>query len=98
MVTVSTPYSSTAVSLQISASRKKIGGTMKANERQIGSATFGHYWIYIYDYQKKVFRKYNDGYVTEVSNVSEVFTHDSNNNPPTPYFLGMFFQGGMPFM
>ncbi|KAI5842390.1 hypothetical protein DFP73DRAFT_479904, partial [Morchella snyderi] len=52
-----------------------------------GSATFGHYWIYIYDYQKKVFRKYNDGYVTEVSNVSEVFTHDSNNNPPTPYFL-----------
>lgn len=52
-----------------------------------GSATFGHYWIYIYDYQKKVFRKYNDGYVTEVSNVAEVFTHDSNNNPPTPYFL-----------
>lgn len=70
---------------------------MKTNEHQTGSATFGHYWIYIYDYQKKVFRKYNDGYVTEVSNVAEVFTHDSNNNPPTPYFLGIFFQGGMSF-
>jgi len=55
----------------------------------IGSATFGHYWIYIYDFQGKIFRKYNDGYVTEVKDEREVFMHDENN-PPTPYFLGKF--------
>ncbi|KAL7269842.1 ubiquitin-specific protease ubp2 [Rhizina undulata] len=51
-----------------------------------GSVSFGHYWIYIYDFQAKIFRKYNDGYVTEVKDESEVFTH-SDQQPPTPYFL-----------
>ncbi|CUS10447.1 unnamed protein product [Tuber aestivum] len=51
-----------------------------------GSASFGHYWIYIYDFQRKLFRKYNDGYVTEVADPQEVFTH-GDINPPTPYFL-----------
>lgn len=54
----------------------------------LGSASFGHYWIYIYDFQRKLFRKYNDGYVTEVADPQEVFTH-GDINPPTPYFLGM---------
>lgn len=53
-----------------------------------GSVTFGHYWIYIYDFQKDVFRKYNDQYVTEVVDTSEVLKHsDSDLQPPTPYFL-----------
>ncbi|RPA95079.1 cysteine proteinase [Choiromyces venosus 120613-1] len=51
-----------------------------------GSANFGHYWIYIYDFQRKLFRKYNDGYVTEVTDPQEVFIH-GDINPPTPYFL-----------
>ncbi|KAI5806349.1 hypothetical protein EDC01DRAFT_609601 [Geopyxis carbonaria] len=52
----------------------------------IHRGSFGHYWIYIYDFRKGVFRKYNDTYVTEVVDVSEVFTH-AESSPPTPYFL-----------
>jgi ubiquitin carboxyl-terminal hydrolase 25/28 len=55
-----------------------------------GSVTFGHYWIYIYDFQKRLFRKYNDQYISEVVDESEVFRHsDTDQQPPTPYFLGM---------
>jgi ubiquitin carboxyl-terminal hydrolase 25/28 len=52
-----------------------------------GSVSFGHYYIYIYDFRKGIWRKYNDEYVTEVYNVNEIFENDSTNNPPTPYFL-----------
>ena len=38
-----------------------------------GTATFGHYWIYIFDFHRQIWRKYNDGYVTEVQDLSEVF-------------------------
>lgn len=56
-----------------------------------GSVTFGHYWIYIYDFDKGIFRKYNDQYISEVVDVSEVFRHsDTDAQPPTPYFLGGF--------
>ena len=56
-----------------------------------GSVSFGHYWIYIYDFQKRLFRKYNDQYVTEVTDETEVFKHsvEPGSSPPTPYFLGM---------
>ncbi|KAF8541938.1 hypothetical protein BDD12DRAFT_827425 [Trichophaea hybrida] len=53
-----------------------------------GSVTFGHYWIYIYDFQKRLFRKYNDQYISEVVDENEVFRHsDTDQHPPTPYFL-----------
>ncbi|KAJ6099530.1 hypothetical protein N7467_001065 [Penicillium canescens] len=52
-----------------------------------GSVSFGHYYIYIYDFRRGIWRKYNDEYVTEVYNVNEIFENDSTNNPPTPYFL-----------
>lgn len=52
-----------------------------------GSVSFGHYWIYIYDFQKNVWRKYNDEYVTEVQNLDEIFKDGRETNPPTPYFL-----------
>ncbi|KAK9452222.1 uncharacterized protein V1518DRAFT_410664 [Limtongia smithiae] len=32
-----------------------------------GQATYGHYWIYIYDVAANVFRQYNDGRVSECS-------------------------------
>lgn len=63
-----------------------------------GSVTFGHYWIYIYDFDKRMFRKYNDQYISEVMDVSEVFRHsDTDSHPPTPYFLGGFSRAKVGF-
>lgn len=52
-----------------------------------GFVSSGHYWIYIYDFSKKIWRKYNDGYVTEVKDVKEIFEQDPEPRPSTPYFL-----------
>ncbi|KAL1962989.1 hypothetical protein VTN77DRAFT_8835 [Rasamsonia byssochlamydoides] len=52
-----------------------------------GSVEFGHYYIYIYDFKKDVWRKYNDSEVTEVQNPAEIFENQGRVNPPTPYFL-----------
>jgi ubiquitin carboxyl-terminal hydrolase 25/28 len=52
-----------------------------------GSVSFGHYWIYIHDFRKDIWRKYNDEYVTEVKNLDEIFRNTGSSNPPTPYFL-----------
>lgn len=52
-----------------------------------GSVSFGHYWIYIYDFNRDIWRKYNDEYVTEVQNLDEIFKNNDPVNPPTPYFL-----------
>lgn len=52
-----------------------------------GSVSFGHYWIYIYDFNRDIWRKYNDEYVTEVQNLDEIFKSNDPANPPTPYFL-----------
>lgn len=53
----------------------------------VGSHNAGHYWIYIYDFNKKIWRKYNDEKVTEVRDMDEIFKQDSGVRPPTPYFL-----------
>ena len=47
----------------------------------------GHYWIYIYDFAKQVWRNYNDGYVTEVKDTKDIFEQEPGNRPATPYFL-----------
>lgn len=52
-----------------------------------GTVNFGHYWIYIFDFEKNIWRKYNDTYVTEVQNLDEIFKCQEDRNPPTPYFL-----------
>ncbi|KIV95527.1 hypothetical protein, variant 1 [Exophiala mesophila] len=55
-----------------------------------GSAGGGHYWVYIYDHQKEIWRKYNDDHVTVVQNRNEIFgkpPQDSYNVPPNPYLL-----------
>lgn len=52
-----------------------------------GSVNFGHYWIYIFDFTRNIWRKYNDTYVTEVSDTAEIFGSKDERNPPTPYFL-----------
>lgn len=50
-----------------------------------GQASFGHYWIYIYDHENDIYRKYNDETITEASE-SQVFDMEENNTA-TPYFL-----------
>ncbi|KKZ64949.1 hypothetical protein EMCG_09145 [[Emmonsia] crescens] len=52
-----------------------------------GSVEFGHYYIYIFDYVKNIWRKYNDSEVTEVHSKAEIFESQNLTNPPTPYFL-----------
>ncbi|KAI9778369.1 MAG: ubiquitin-specific protease ubp2 [Peltula sp. TS41687] len=57
-----------------------------------GNATFGHYWVYIYDFDLGIWRKYNDGYVTEVTDEREIFGDESDQNnrfnqPATPYYV-----------
>lgn len=52
-----------------------------------GYVSSGHYWIYIYDFAKATWRKYNDGYVTEVKDTREIFDRDPADRPATPYFL-----------
>ncbi|KAL1959884.1 hypothetical protein VTO42DRAFT_1029 [Malbranchea cinnamomea] len=52
-----------------------------------GSVSFGHYYIYIFDFAKRIWRKYNDSYVTEVHNTDEIFGSPDDRNPPTPYFV-----------
>lgn len=47
-----------------------------------GTASFGHYWIYIYDFSRRIWRKYNDGYVTEVQDEGEIFEQDPPPPPP----------------
>lgn len=47
----------------------------------------GHYWIYIYDFPKRMWRKYNDGYVSEIKNINEIFEQEPGDRPATPYFL-----------
>ncbi|RMZ79479.1 hypothetical protein DV738_g3327, partial [Chaetothyriales sp. CBS 135597] len=57
-----------------------------------GGASGGHYWVYIYDHVREVWRKYNDDRVSIVDNLNEIFAQaDTSNNAtsPTanPYFL-----------
>lgn len=55
-----------------------------------GSAGGGHYWVYIFDHKKEVWRKYNDDHVSIVQNRNEIFgkpPQDNFNVPPNPYLL-----------
>ncbi|KAL9000857.1 MAG: hypothetical protein Q9169_000612 [Polycauliona sp. 2 TL-2023] len=53
-----------------------------------GTATSGHYWIYIRDFKQDFWREYNDETVSEVTRVSQIFDEDKNpGRPATPYFL-----------
>ena len=47
----------------------------------------GHYWIYIYDFAKQLWRRYNDGYVIEIKDTKEIFEQEPGDRPATPYFL-----------
>ncbi|KAL9584135.1 MAG: hypothetical protein Q9212_002294 [Teloschistes hypoglaucus] len=53
----------------------------------IGSASYGHYWIYVRDFKRNLWRKYNDESVSAVTDVSTIFDSEPGDRPPTPYFL-----------
>ena len=58
-----------------------------------GGASGGHYWVYIYDHKKEVWRSYNDDRVNVVANLNEIFGKPADTNaygyatPANPYFL-----------
>jgi ubiquitin carboxyl-terminal hydrolase 25 len=58
-----------------------------------GTASSGHYWIYIYDFRKEMWLKYNDTRVEEVKDTNEIFRRPSEaefgqwNGPSNPYYL-----------
>ncbi|KAF3915703.1 hypothetical protein AA313_de0209928 [Arthrobotrys entomopaga] len=56
-----------------------------------GTVNWGHYWIYIYDYESGFYRKYNDGSVSKPVDEREMYKTGAEDkkdfNPPNPYFL-----------
>ena len=46
----------------------------------------GHYWIYIRDFKRSIWRKYNDEYVL-VAKEEDIYDTQPTNRPATPYFL-----------
>lgn len=64
---------------------KKIGYSVFAAFIHRGSATYGHYWIYIRDPKNNVWRVYNDETVSEIS--PELVFDFSDTNKATPYYL-----------
>lgn len=63
----------------------KVGYSIFAIFIHRGEASYGHYWIYIKDPRKNIFRKYNDETVTEVP-ASEVLNF-TEGNTATPYYI-----------
>lgn len=50
-----------------------------------GETGGGHYWIYLYDFEKDIWREYNDDHVSIVSDRNRIFNHDPQAG--TPYYL-----------
>ena len=66
---------------------RKIPYRLAAVFMHVGSHNTGHYWIYIYDFKKHLWRKYNDEKITEVMDIKEIFEAPGTVRPPTPYYL-----------
>jgi len=63
----------------------KVGYSIFAIFIHRGEASYGHYWVYIKDPHRNVFRKYNDEIITEVP-MLEVFNFNEGNTA-TPYYI-----------
>ncbi|GMM33594.1 ubiquitin-specific protease [Saccharomycopsis crataegensis] len=64
---------------------QKLGYELFALFIHRGEASYGHYWVYIKDPVRNIYRKYNDETVTEVK-LEEVLNF-SEGNTATPYFV-----------
>lgn len=51
-----------------------------------GTSAYGHYWIYIYDFERDIWREYNDERVSVVNDRKQIFEQTSPNGA-TPYYL-----------
>ncbi|KAL8760403.1 MAG: hypothetical protein Q9199_000027 [Rusavskia elegans] len=68
--------------------RRKLPYRLQSAFIHRGTATSGHYWIYIRDFKQDLWREYNDETVSAVTKVSQIFDEDKNpGRPATPYFL-----------
>ncbi|MCH0629140.1 hypothetical protein JNB11_04090 [Kocuria palustris] len=63
----------------------KVGYSVFAIFIHRGEALYGHYWVYIKDFERDMWRKYNDEVVTRVPEL-EVFDF-SEGNTATPYYI-----------
>ncbi|KAF2838591.1 cysteine proteinase, partial [Patellaria atrata CBS 101060] len=52
-----------------------------------GSARGGHYFIYIKDFARNQWRRYNDDRVEEVTNENTIFEQERTKPPATPYYI-----------
>lgn len=65
-----------------------------------GTTSSGHYWVYIFDFKKEIWRKYNDGTVTDVTDTNEIFARPAESEynthwgPANPYFV-VYVQEGL---
>ena len=69
------------------ADRRRLAYRLHAVFIHRGLATSGHYWIYIFDFARAVWRKYNDGYVTAMPDTHEIFATEPGVRPATSSFL-----------
>ncbi|KAL8853990.1 MAG: hypothetical protein Q9221_001113 [Calogaya cf. arnoldii] len=67
--------------------RRKLPYRLQSAFIHRGTATSGHYWIYIRDFSQDLWREYNDEAVSAVTKVSQIFDEDKSPRPATPYFL-----------
>lgn len=51
-----------------------------------GTSAYGHYWIYIYDFQHDIWREYNDERVSVVTDRKRIFDQSAAAGA-TPYYL-----------
>lgn len=58
-----------------------------------GNVNSGHYWIYIYDFARKMWRSYNDETVQEVTDKAVVFETEKQTRPGTSSFLVYIREG-----
>ncbi|KAF3763863.1 hypothetical protein M406DRAFT_109066 [Cryphonectria parasitica EP155] len=69
------------------ADQHEIGYRLHAVICHGGILTSGHYWVWIYDFKKKVWRKYNDDTVTEHSESDSAKVLAELNSSGSPYYL-----------
>lgn len=65
---------------------KEVGYRLYAVFIHRGQVSFGHYWVYIRDFEKNKYRKYNDQTISFVDE-KEVFDYEDSEGSASPYFL-----------
>lgn len=85
-----------SISTQITALKRSLEGQfMDLHEHEYklhsvfihrGEAGGGHYWVYIYDFERDIWREYNDEHVSEIRDTRRIFEKNGSAGG-TPYYL-----------